>query len=80
MTSQARTLARLLTALDEIEKQAEANIERGLTIQNKVRWIREQLDTGMPVTDVVEAETSPRVVALITTNKEALEEIGRAHV
>ncbi|MGB3258782.1 MAG: sigma factor-like helix-turn-helix DNA-binding protein [Ornithinimicrobium sp.] len=76
MTSRAQTLARLLTALEEIESHAEANIERGLTIQRKVRWMREQLDTGVPVSDVVEAETSPRVVALITTNKEALESAG----
>ncbi|MGB3764571.1 MAG: sigma factor-like helix-turn-helix DNA-binding protein, partial [Ornithinimicrobium sp.] len=76
MTSHAQTLARLLTALEEIESHAEANIERALTIQRKVRWMREQLDTGMPVSDVVEAETSPRVVALITTNKEALESAG----
>ncbi len=76
MTSHARTVSRLVTALDEIEKQAQANIERGTTIQSRVRWMREQLDDGVPVSDVVEAETSPRVVALITTNKEALEGAG----
>lgn len=76
MTTQDGSIARLSVALDEIEKHVGANVERGLAIQRKVRWLQEQIDQGVSIAGLVAAEDSPRVVELITINKETLEDVG----
>ncbi len=76
MTRQEGSLGRLLAALDQIDEHAGANIERGLEIQRRVRWMHEQIDKGISIAEVVESEDSPRVVELITINKETLEGAG----
>ncbi len=69
-------LARLSVALTSIENAAAENVERSLEIQRRVRRLNEQLAGGQPLVELVEAEESPRVVELITSNMAALETVG----
>ncbi len=76
VTQDQSAIERLSVALASIEQAAAENVERGLEIQRRVRWIHEQIDLGEPLVELVEAEASPRVVELITTNMAALETVG----
>ena len=71
-----RAEQRLVEALGKIELAAAANVERGLEIQRRVRWFREQLEAGEPLEQLVEQEPSPGAVELITINKATLEGVG----
>ncbi len=72
----AGPLARLQTALDEVERVAADNVARGLLIQQRVREMRSRLDEGRPLLDIVADEYEPRTVELITANMGALEAAG----
>ncbi len=76
MAPDPTALARLSTALTSIENAAAENVERSLEIQRRVRWLNDQLAGGQQLVDLVEAEESPRVVELITSNMAALETVG----
>jgi transcriptional regulator len=67
---------RLRTALEEIERAAARNVERSEEIRRRVRWFLEQLDDDSSLEALVSAETSPRVVELITLNMTTLENVG----
>lgn len=69
-------LRNLSAALTEIERAAAENVERSLEIQRRVRWFHQQIDDGVPIGSVVEAEHSPRVVELITANMATLDNVG----
>ena len=76
VASDRTALERLTTALISIETAAADNIDRSLEIQRRARRLRERLDRGQPLVDLVEAEESPQVVELITSNMTALETVG----
>ena len=76
MASEQTALARLSIALTSIENAAAENVERSLEIQRRVRWLKEQIDSGHPLAELVEAEDSPRVVELLTSNMAVLETVG----
>ena len=59
MALEPTSSARLLVALGAIERAAAKNAERSLEIQRRVRWLRQQLDTGQPLVDLIENEESP---------------------
>ena len=63
-------------ALASIEQAAADNVDRSVEIQRRVRWLHSQIDAGDDLTELVEAEASPRVVELISTNIASLETVG----
>lgn len=76
MAPEQTALARLSEALTSIEEAAEENVQRGIEIQRRVRWLHSQIDSGHQLADVVKAEESPRMVELISTNMATLETVG----
>lgn len=67
---------RLRHALDEFEAAAADNLERELEIQRRLARLREQLDLGRPIAEVVSAEETPRVVELLTITLSTLDTVG----
>ncbi|MGC1208828.1 MAG: sigma factor-like helix-turn-helix DNA-binding protein [Ornithinimicrobium sp.] len=76
MTTQDGSMARLSTALRDIDHHIGANVERGREIQRRVRLLREHIDQGAPIAGLIAAEDAPRVVEMITINMETLEDAG----
>ncbi len=69
-------LVRLLSALVDIEAGAAENVARSLEIQKRVRILRERLEAGEELVDLVQKEEPPRVVELLTANMATLETVG----
>jgi hypothetical protein len=69
-------VSKLLLALQELEEAASANIERAREIQRRIGWLRDQLEHGTPIGDIVTEEERPLIVELVTTNMQALESWG----
>jgi hypothetical protein len=67
---------RLLTALTDIEGAAGANVERSRRLQHRARYLRERLQAGDELVDLVEDEESPRMVELLSINMATLETAG----
>ncbi len=76
MAADQTALERLSMALASIEQAAADNVDRSVEIQRRVRWLHSQIDAGDDLTELVEAEASPRVVELISTNIASLETVG----
>ena len=64
---------RLLTALTDIEAAAQGNIDRSRQLQRRARKLRQRLEAGGSVVDLVKAEPAPRMVELVSTNMATLE-------
>jgi predicted XRE-type DNA-binding protein len=69
-------VARLLSALDTLDDAAAANIERASEIRRRVSHLRDRIEEGEPVGQVVADEERPLVVELVTENMQALESWG----
>ncbi|MGH1490156.1 MAG: helix-turn-helix domain-containing protein [Acidimicrobiales bacterium] len=76
MTEHDDTVERLLAALVEIEAGAAENVERSVEIQLRVKSLRERLEAGGDLVELVEREEPPRVVELISSNMAVLETAG----
>lgn len=70
------TLARLLEALVDIEAGAAENVERSLEIQRRVRRLRDDIEAGGDLVELVQREEAPRVVELLSANMSNLETVG----
>lgn len=69
-------IQRLLAALTDIESAARDNAERSRHLQRRARRLREQLQAGRSLVEIVETEEPPRMVELISTNMASLETAG----
>ena len=69
-------IERLLAALSDIEIAAQDNTERSRHLRRRARKLRQQLQAGKNLIDLVEAEDTPRMVELISTNMATLETAG----
>ncbi len=69
-------IERLLIALTGIETAARDNAERSRQVQRRARTLRRQLQAGANLVELVEAEDTPRMVELISTNMATLETAG----
>ena len=67
---------RLISALTDIEAAAEGNAERSRQLQRRARYLRERLQAGDDLVDLVENEESPRMVELLSINMATLETAG----
>ena len=76
VTTTDEHLARLITALDDIDTAAGNNVERNLAIQQRARQLRERLETGEPLVDLVRNEEPPLIVELLSTNMATLDTAG----
>lgn len=76
MTSSSPAIDRLLAAVAEIEEAAAENVERSLEIQRRVARLRERLQAGESLAEIVESEEPPRVVELLSMNMLTLETVG----
>ena len=66
----------LLHALQALENAASANVDRAVEMQHRIGQLRDQLEQGMPVHEVVAQEERPLIVEMVTTNMQALESWG----
>lgn len=64
------------TALVDIEAAAADNVERSFEVQRRARHLRERLEAGDALVDLVRKEEPPRVVELLSTNMATLETAG----
>ena len=69
-------IERLLGALTDIEVAAQGNVERSRRLQRRARHLRQRLQAGDHLVDLVEGETTPRMVELLSTNMATLETAG----
>lgn len=76
MTAPDPHLERLIDALREIETAAADNAERSLEVQRRAVELRESLERGESLVDLVVDEESPRVVELLSANMLTLETAG----
>jgi len=76
MATHDAPLKRLLAALTEIDAAARDNLERSRQLQRRSRKLRQRLEAGGNLVELVEAEDTPRMVELISTNMATLETAG----
>ena len=76
MTKREETRERLLNALTEIEEAAQGTVKRNQQLQERARYLREQLEAGNDLVTLVEREERPRMVELLSANKVVLETAG----
>lgn len=76
MNAHDDTVARLLTALVDIEAGAAENVARSIEIQSRVRYLRERLEAGEDLVELVRSEEPPRVVELLSSNMATLDTVG----
>ncbi|MGB5167480.1 MAG: hypothetical protein WBP49_03635 [Acidimicrobiia bacterium] len=69
-------IERLRDALTDIEAAAKRNAERSRQLQRRAHQLRQQLEAGKNLVELVEAEDTPRMVELISTNMATLETAG----
>lgn len=67
---------RLRDALDEFEAAAADNLQRDIEIRRRIARLREHLDDGRPVAELVSSEEAPRVMELLTTTMTTLDTVG----
>lgn len=70
------SIERLLAAVVDLEAAAEGNVERSRQLVQGARHLRESLEAGCRIRDLVEGEASPRMVELLSTNMATLETAG----
>jgi transcriptional regulator len=76
MTTHDPSTERLLSALANLEEAARDNLERSRQLQRRARHLRKHLEAGGDLVAWVEAEATPRMVELISTNMAVLETAG----
>lgn len=76
MASEGDPIIRLTKALEQVETALADNIERGIEIQRRVQWFRDQVAVGATVESLVSAESVPRAVEMLTLNAMVLETAG----
>lgn len=76
MTTTSAAIDRLLAAVVDIEAAAAENVERSQEIQRRVALLRERLQAGESLAEIVESEEPPRVVELLSMNMLTLETVG----
>jgi transcriptional regulator len=76
MVTHDASIERLRDALTDIEAAANDNAERSRQLQRRARRLRQQLRAGKDLVELVEAEETPRMVELISTNMATLETAG----
>lgn len=76
MSSKGDPIIRLSRALEQVEGALADNIERGIEIQRRVQWFREEVAAGATVESLVTAESVPRAVEMLTLNAVVLETAG----
>lgn len=76
MTAHDDPIQRLLATLTELETAASDNLARSRQIHQRARKLRQQLQAGGDLVGLVEAEGTPRMVELISTNMATLETAG----
>ena len=76
MAIQPEPIERLLAALTQLESAAHDNVERSRKLQRRARYLHERLQEGDSLRDLVEAEPTPRMVELLSTNMATLETAG----
>lgn len=69
-------LERLLEALIDIETAARGNLERSRQLQERAVYLKERLQAGENLVELVEREEQPRMVELLSANMAVLETIG----
>ena len=72
----AAHVSSLLSALQALESAAAENIARATEIRRRAARLRDQIEAGTPVRDVVAEEERPLIVELVTANIQALESWG----
>ena len=65
-----------LHALDDLEAALAANERRTEQMRTRMREIRQALESGRSLTEVVPAEKPPLIVQLVTESSNALHETG----
>ena len=78
MAKHSEPVATLLDALSEVEEAARANVERSRSLQRRAKYMRQRLEAGENLVDLVHREEEPRMVELLTTNMATLETAGAA--
>ena len=76
MTGHDTPIKRLIGALTDIEAAARDNAERSRQLQRRAHTLRRQLQAGESLVELIEAEDTPRMVELISTNMAILETAG----
>lgn len=76
MTDSNEEVDRLISALVDIEVAAGDNVERSLLVQQRAIEMRDQLEAGESLVDLVQDEEAPRVVEMLSTNMATLESAG----
>lgn len=69
-------LDRLLDAMAELEDAARSNIDRSIQIQHRIHRIRDQIQAGTPLLEVVRGEEEPRIVELLSETATTLNTVG----
>jgi len=65
-----------LATLDALEEGAARNAQRSRDIQHRIAAYRRQIERGRDLTAITADEPRPRLVELLTANKETLETTG----
>jgi hypothetical protein len=76
MATRSDPTERLLAALTDLEAAAHDNVERSHELQRRARHLRKRLQSGDGLTGLIEAEPTPRMVELLSTNMATLETAG----
>lgn len=70
------SIRRLLAALNELERAATDNLDRSRQLLRRARKLRQSLQAGHNLVELVEEEDPPRMVELISSNMATLETAG----
>jgi hypothetical protein len=76
MATHDAPIGRLLDALTDIEAAVADNVERNRQLQRRAHHLRRRLQAGESLVQLIEAEDTPRMVELISTNMATLETAG----
>ena len=76
MTSHDNPTRRLVASLAHIEAAVQGNLDRSRRLQQRASTLRRQLQEGSDLVDLIEAEETPRMVELISSNMATLETAG----
>ena len=76
MTTDNGATQRLIGSLKDIETATKDNLERSRQLQHRAHQLRMRLQAGENIVDLVRAESTPRMVELISTNMAILETAG----
>lgn len=76
MANRTDPIDRLLAALTDLQAAAHDNVERSRQLQHRARDLRKRLQAGDRLAELVEAEPTPRMVELLSTNMATLETAG----